>query len=146
MAEEKKNKGGRPEKQLDWDLINGLAEIHCTPKEIVAFVNKHYAENTHYNTYDGQTRRKYGLSFGEYVNTMHEATAKPKLRRLQWKGAESGNAALLIWLGKQYLGQTDKQEIEQHNYDMPTVIIDDIDADAEEVEETIEIVAEEEQE
>jgi len=32
---------------------------------------------------------------------------KGKLRDLQWRAAEKGNTSLLIWLGKQYLGQTD---------------------------------------
>jgi hypothetical protein len=32
------------------------------------------------------------------------------LRRLQWKLARAGNATMLIWLGKQWLGQTDKVE------------------------------------
>ena len=32
------------------------------------------------------------------------------LRRWQWKAAEGGNVAMLIWLGKQYLGQSDKLE------------------------------------
>jgi hypothetical protein len=29
---------------------------------------------------------------------------------MQWKLARSGNATMLIWLGKQWLGQTDKVE------------------------------------
>ncbi len=33
------------------------------------------------------------------------------LRRLQWKAAKENNVTMLIWLGKQYLGQTDKQEV-----------------------------------
>ena len=128
------NSGGTPmahstrEKEIDWKLIKELAEIHCTPGEIVAFVNNHNNETTHYNTYDNHSRKKYGVSFGEYVSTLHDATAKPKLRRLQWRSAENGNASLLIWLGKQYLGQTDKQEIEQYNVDVP-IIVDDIDED-----------------
>jgi hypothetical protein len=32
---------------------------------------------------------------------------RTRLRRLQWQGAEKGNATMLIWLGKQLLGQRD---------------------------------------
>jgi hypothetical protein len=32
------------------------------------------------------------------------------LRRLQAKKAAEGNVTMLIWLGKQYLGQSDRQE------------------------------------
>ena len=37
---------------------------------------------------------------------------KIKLRQLQWKHAALGNTALLIFLGKQYLGQSEKQEVD----------------------------------
>lgn len=33
------------------------------------------------------------------------------LRRKQIQAADAGNVTMLIWLGKQYLGQTDKQQI-----------------------------------
>jgi len=36
---------------------------------------------------------------------------KASLRRMQWKSAEGGNVTSQIWLGKQYLGQRDKQEL-----------------------------------
>jgi hypothetical protein len=35
------------------------------------------------------------------------------LRRLQWKGAEAGNPTMLIWLGKQMLGQRDSHGLQQ---------------------------------
>ena len=35
-----------------------------------------------------------------------------KLRQLQWKQAELGNTSLLIFLGKQYLGQSDRNALE----------------------------------
>ncbi len=43
--------------------------------------------------------------------TKGKAQLKKKLRKAQIDSALSGNATLLIWLGKQYLGQTEKQEI-----------------------------------
>ncbi len=36
------------------------------------------------------------------------------LRRRQWLAAKKGSVPMLIWLGKQYLGQQDRQEIMQH--------------------------------
>ena len=50
-------------------------------------------------------------SYSEFL-TKGRAERRMKLRRLQWKAAESGNTTMLIWLGKQELGQTDRQEIE----------------------------------
>ncbi len=37
---------------------------------------------------------------------------KLSLRQLQWKNAASGNTALLIFLGKNYLNQTDKSQVD----------------------------------
>ena len=45
-------------------------------------------------------------SYSEYV-TKGRAEMKLRLRQLQWKSAEKGNAVMLIWLGKQILGQSD---------------------------------------
>ena len=36
--------------------------------------------------------------------------SKTSLRRWQYEAAKRGNASLLIWLGKQYLGQKDRHE------------------------------------
>ena len=36
---------------------------------------------------------------------------KASLRRMQYGAANKGNVTMQIWLGKQYLGQNDKQEI-----------------------------------
>ncbi len=33
------------------------------------------------------------------------------LRRMQFKKAQVGNVPMLIWLGKQYLGQSEKHEL-----------------------------------
>lgn len=36
---------------------------------------------------------------------------------MQFKNAQAGNVTMQIWLGKQYLGQKDKQEVEQYGKD-----------------------------
>ena len=51
------------------------------------------------------------MTFAEYVEQKQMAFAKPKLRKAQFDCALGGNATMLIWLGKQYLGQMEKQEI-----------------------------------
>lgn len=38
------------------------------------------------------------------------AKMRESLRRLQFKKAKEGNVGMLIWLGKQYLGQSERQE------------------------------------
>lgn len=39
-----------------------------------------------------------------------EGNGKASLRRMQFMSAQKGNVTMQIWLGKQYLNQTDKQE------------------------------------
>jgi len=36
---------------------------------------------------------------------------RASLRRLQYENAKTGNVSMQIWLGKQWLGQKDKQEM-----------------------------------
>lgn len=98
MKENSKNKVGRPKKQIDYKLVEKLAYIQCTQEEISSILGI----STRTLQRDKEFCRIYksGMDNG-----------KMSLRRLQWKGAEEGNNTMLVWLGKQYLGQTDKQEM-----------------------------------
>ncbi len=103
-------KNGRPVKEIDFDKLDLLCQIHCTAQEVVSHLNMLDADVS-YNTVERRIKEKFGMTFGEYIAQKHNAYAKPKLRRLQWNAAEAGNVSMLIWLGKQYLGQSDKQEV-----------------------------------
>lgn len=85
----------RPRKPINKDYVKKLASIACTTEEIafVIGVSKDTIER----------RCKEELEQGR-------AQAKTSLRHFQFKAAEKGNAALLIWLGKQLLGQKDRQD------------------------------------
>tara|TARA_Y100001963_G_scaffold124342_1_gene175081 strand:+ start:158 stop:355 length:198 start_codon:yes stop_codon:yes gene_type:complete len=51
---------------------------------------------------------------------------KARLKELQWMVAEQGNVQMLIWLGKQYLGQSDKPQVkEERMYDRVVFIDED---------------------
>ena len=52
------------------------------------------------------------LNFSQ-VYKKYSTTGKISVRRWQMQAAEKGNVSMLIWLGKQYLGQTEKQEFTQ---------------------------------
>lgn len=54
----------------------------------------------------GVNRETLKYNFSDYI-AKGRADLKHRLRRAQIKAALDGNATLLIWLGKQYLGQTD---------------------------------------
>lgn len=100
---DKKSTKGRPKKILTQDalkLIENMARIMCTEEEIAECLNT-TPDTLHNSENDGLFRSaiKRGQSQG-----------KQSLRREQWKLAQKGNASMLIWLGKQWLGQTDKVE------------------------------------
>ena len=86
----------RPFKGIDLELVEKLASIHCTNKEIAAVVDcdpsllskKRYSEIIE----KGKERGKIGL------------------RRKMFETAMNGNVTLMIWLSKQYLGFTEKVE------------------------------------
>ena len=87
----------RPKKyNIDTDQVEKLAGLGCTNIEIASFfgcdeslIRKSYSENLVKGRENGKIR----------------------LRQWQMKAAQKGNVAMLIWLGKQMLGQSDKQEI-----------------------------------
>lgn len=100
MSGEEKNKGGRPKKELDAEMIGRLASIHCSVDEIALIMN--CGRDTIYRN---------------YMDVVEEGRAKGKmgLRRRQWEVANEGNPTLLIWLGKQWLNQSDAQKTDDEN-------------------------------
>lgn len=88
---------GRPKLDLDEALIEKLASIHCTMEEIASICNC---------SVDTLERR-----YAELIKVAKDK-GKSSLRRYQWEGAQKGNSAMLIWLGKQLLGQKDISRIE----------------------------------
>jgi hypothetical protein len=93
---EKKTRG-RPKLDIDSDKVEMLASFGCSTVEIAKLHNC-----------DEHTIRK---RFRSELERGRESM-KIKLRQLQWKQAENGNTSLLIFLGKQYLGQSDRNELE----------------------------------
>ena len=88
---------GRPKKyNIDTDQVEKLAGLGCTNIEIASFF--------------GCTESFIRKSYSENVLKGKE-NGKIRLRQWQMKSAQKGNVAMLIWLGKQMLGQSDKQEI-----------------------------------
>ena len=114
MIEKKKNKGGRPKIEIDYDLVDRLCEIQCTGEEI-AFTLK-----VDYDTLRSRIKDKYNLGFSDYYKKA-STYGKISLRRAMFKNALNGNTTMQIWLSKQYLGMVDKQETSI--MDMPEIKI-----------------------
>ena len=89
----------RPKKyNIDTKQVQKLASLGCTNKEISEFF--------------GCSADLLEKSYSEYI-TKGRAEQKMRLRQLQWKSAEKGNVSMLIFLGKNILGQQDRLEENQ---------------------------------
>lgn len=98
-------KMGRPLAVVDEKLLFELAKIHCTRREMA--------------TICGVSIDTLSDRFSDVIERGFDE-GKRSLRRLQWKQAENGNVTMLVWLGKQMLGQRDKQpdEASQIHYNV----------------------------
>ena len=100
------NKGGRPRKEISQDTFEKLCEIQCTLAEIAGVLR------VSEDTVERWCERTYKLGFAECFKKF-SAAGKTSLRRQQFDLAKKGNATMLIWLGKQYLGQSEKPIAEE---------------------------------
>lgn len=84
---------GRPSVPIDEKVVEGMASVGATNVEIADFVGVDEA----------LIRRRC-----KDVLTKARAGLKTRLRQAQLKAALGGNPTMLIWLGKQMLGQADQ--------------------------------------
>ena len=90
----------RPRKEFDLDEVEKLAGFGMTYEEMAAFLECGVRTiERRVSDEEGDFRRAYKKG---------QASLKMSLRRQQIALAEKGNATMLIWLGKQLLGQSDK--------------------------------------
>lgn len=101
--EGKRSKRGRPEIEIDKAQFEKLCGLQCTREEIACFFQ------CSDDTVERWCKREYGCNFA-VIFAQKRNLGKISLRRSQFKMAES-NVTMAIWLGKQYLGQSDKQEV-----------------------------------
>ena len=104
-------KMGRPRIPIDKKEFEKLCELQCTSIEIAGFfdcsddtINNWCKEN--YQDENGNP-----MTFSD-VFKIKSAGGKISLRRQQWKSARNGNVPMQIFLGKNWLGQTDKAEVD----------------------------------
>lgn len=95
---------GRPRTQIDKDQFEKLCGLQCSLNEIAGWF--HCSQDT----IEKWCKREYKQLFSD-VYKIYSAPGKISLRRHQMKLAEK-NAAMAIWLGKQYLGQKELPEID----------------------------------
>ncbi len=87
----------RHKAEIDAAEVQRLAEVGCNDVEI-GYV---------FNVHSGTIARRFAKELEKGRGNLRK-----KLRKKQYDVAMKGNVAMLIWLGKQYMGQSDHSELE----------------------------------
>lgn len=99
-------KKGRPKMTIDWNIVNPMLEAGCSGEEIAAFLG------CNADTLYLRCKKDHNMVFSAYLQ-IKAAKGDSLLRMRQFEVAyKDKDKAMLIWLGKNRLGQKDKKEIE----------------------------------
>jgi len=93
----------RPQKQIDYKVLDGLCAIQCTIYECASILDMDT------DTLNAALKRDGNECFSAYYQ-LKSQHGKASLRRRQYETAKDGNPTMLIWLGKQWLGQRDNRD------------------------------------
>lgn len=108
----------RPKKELEditldgWEVLDSLI-IWSAHSEYIA-----EQLGVSEDTLSRRIKEKHGITFAEYRDKMKEKI-RINIFKKQYDVAMAGNPTLLIWLGKNELGQSDKTENLNLNIDGP---------------------------
>lgn len=108
--------GGRPEKPIDWDLVDKLLEAGCLGTEIAANFDMHP------NTFYDKVLEERKLGFTEY-SRQKKSKGESILRAVQFQSAiKDRDRSMLIWLGKQRLNQREPDKASLSEQDAQTIV------------------------
>ncbi len=100
---------GRPVKEFDKKEFVNLVGMGCTQEEICWWFRDDTGKKANIDTLSRWCKRTFGLNFQDYYKKNGGMAMKISLRKNQLKLSKK-SAAMAIFLGKNYLGQTDKYE------------------------------------
>jgi IS30 family transposase len=95
---------GRHLIQIDWIAFDKLCGIQATLEEIASWFD---CSDT---TIERAVKREKKQGFEDYY-AQKAGKGKISLRRKQWELAMKGDKTMLVWLGKQYLGQNERMQM-----------------------------------
>ena len=104
MTVKKKARPGRPRALIDWVKVDNLLQAQCNGTGIAGLCG------IHPNTLYEECKRVHKCNFSDY-SARKKAEGVEMLRSVQFQSALAGNVVMQIWLGKQYAGQRDRQDI-----------------------------------
>lgn len=88
---------GRPKTVIPYEQVRRLARLQCTQQEIADYLDISVDTLQRDERFMELYRR--GMNHG-----------RMSVRRAQYRAMLQGNQTMLVWLGKQYLGQRDHHE------------------------------------
>lgn len=103
-------------KDIDFRDFEKCCQMQCTQEEICGWFE------IDEETLVRRVTAHYNCSFSEAYKRF-SANGKASLRRRQFRKAQNGDRVMMIWLGKQYLNQSEKieQRVQEINLqDVPT--------------------------
>lgn len=98
-----RKKMGRPRFVLDFAQLDKLLAMQCGLESVSYFFG------CSVDTIERNIKREHKITFAEYADQKKEV-GRQMLRQKQFEVAMKGNVALLIFLGKNWLGQSDNPE------------------------------------
>ncbi len=117
------NAKGAERKELDMEELEKLCGLQCTIKDIAGWfgvtsqtVDNRIADTERRYSYDLKDlkghiiEKRTDVTFREAMELGY-AKGRVSLRRHQMKAAEEGQPTMLVWLGKNVLGQKDNLEL-----------------------------------
>lgn len=102
-------KTGRPTKEYDKKSFVDLVGLGCTQEEICWYFRDETGKAANIDTLSRWCKRVFGVTFQEFYKQNGGFAMKIALRRNQLALSKK-SAAMAIFLGKNYLGQTDRFE------------------------------------
>ncbi len=95
---------GRPKANIDWDRVDKLLQAQCSGVGIASLLG------IDYDTLSRRCKEVHKTNFEDYMRRK-KSEGLELIRAKQFELAMRGDRTMLIWLGKQYLGQKENQEL-----------------------------------
>jgi Asp-tRNA(Asn)/Glu-tRNA(Gln) amidotransferase A subunit family amidase len=95
----------RPKKPFDWSKLDAILQYGACLADCADIMD------VSEDTVERQIKKEHNLRFAEY-RLKKMSKMRVGILKKQVEVAMSGNVTMLIWVGKQYLGQVDKIEQE----------------------------------
>jgi hypothetical protein len=101
----KKKGAGRPKAAIDWKKVDKALEQGANGVQVAAMLG------IHFNTLSLRCKEDNKCDFCDYLTQKRES-GNQQLLGMQFQAAKEGSVPMLIWLGKQRLGQKDKKDLD----------------------------------